>query len=127
MNKRILLVDDEDSIRETMSSLLKYKGFDIVEARDGLEAFELFKGESFDLIISDIRMPKCDGFELLKMVKKSNPNFPFFIITGCCEMSEADLIKNGASRVLLKPFLSKMLFDTIEECFSNKQPLSTTI
>jgi DNA-binding NtrC family response regulator len=113
--KTILIVDDEESIRESISQILIIKGYSVLSAENGLEAFELVKKEPIDFIISDIRMPKCDGATLLELVKKHNPHIPMILITGYSDISVEDLLKKGANSVIVKPFRIQNLLRTIEE------------
>ena len=71
--EKILVVDDEQSLREVLSIMLKRAGYAVTSATDGEEAIELLHREIFDLVITDLRMPKIDGMEVLKAVKSSRP------------------------------------------------------
>jgi len=82
MAKTILIVDDEDGIRDLLVEYFAAKGYNILEATDGVEALNYFTLKQIDLIISDIRMPRMSGLQLLKAVKKININLPVILITG---------------------------------------------
>src|ERR1700683_462690 len=81
MKARILVVDDEESIREFLDIMLKKEGFEVTLAEDGKRAQELLKKKTFDMVISDLQMPNVTGIELLKFVKDLNPDLVFMIIT----------------------------------------------
>lgn len=80
--KRILLVDDEETILETYSLLLGEKGYAVVTAKNGTAALEEFCRDSFDLVITDLAMPGGDGFKLLEEIKGRSPSTPVIVFTG---------------------------------------------
>ena len=73
-NERVMVVDDEESIREWLSIALKKQGYEVKCAENGEEALKLYKKDKYDAIITDIRMPKLDGLGLLKQVKNIDPS-----------------------------------------------------
>ena len=81
MKARILVVDDEESIREFLEIMLKKEGYEVTLAEDGKRAQEILKKKSFDMIISDLQMPHVTGLELLKYVKDQDSDMVFMIIT----------------------------------------------
>ena len=104
MNKdKILLVDDEESILKAIGKRLRKMGHEVVAARDGMEAWECFDPEQFDLVITDFRMPRMDGLELLKRVKGRDGSFPVMVITGTASHNPEAFLENGANGCLLKP------------------------
>lgn len=105
MKPRILVVDDEESIREFLEIMLKKEGFEVTCAEDGLKAKEILAKKSFDMVISDLQMPNVTGIELLKYVKDSYPDLVFMLITafGTTE-SAVEAMKMGAYDYLTKPF-----------------------
>ena len=105
MKSRILVVDDEDSIREFLEIMLKKEGYEVTTAEDGLRAKEILMKKSFDMVISDMQMPNMTGIELLKHVKESYPDLVFMMITafGTTE-SAVDAMKMGAYDYVTKPF-----------------------
>ena len=112
---KILLVDDETAMRGTIANILRSKGFDVVEASGGDEAFSLFKEqEDINLVVSDIRMPEGDGMELLKNIK-SLKDTPVIIMTGYSQYQTEDLLDLGAETVLNKPFNPMNFFELIKE------------
>ena len=105
MKSRILVVDDEDSIREFLEIMLKKENYEVTTAEDGLRAKEILAKKSFDMVISDMQMPNMTGIELLKHVKDSYPDIVFMMITafGTTE-SAVDAMKMGAYDYVTKPF-----------------------
>ena len=103
--KRILIVDDEEEIVEVLSHVLEPTGASIKDANDGRTGLELIRSHAFDLIISDIRMPGIDGFQLITGVKKSelNRRTPVVVITGYLDEPEERALLLGAVKVFIKP------------------------
>jgi len=100
----ILIVDDEDPVRKSLSALITALGFHCVVASDGLEATEILKMTRCDLVLSDIVMPNMDGFELLKFIKDQQYDTDVIIATGHSDQaSYADVIKAGAIDFIKKP------------------------
>ncbi len=102
---KILVVDDEKSMREILEIFLKSEGYNITVASNGEVALEIMKNDFFDLIISDMKMPKVGGMELLRNVKKISPDTVVVIITafGTTE-SAVEAMKLGAFDYITKPF-----------------------
>jgi two-component system chemotaxis response regulator CheY len=116
---RFLIVDDSPSMRQLISfALRRMSGVEIVEASDGLDALKKLPDETFDLIITDINMPKMDGLKLVTMVK-GNPNYskiPVIIITtdGAVEDREKGLAL-GAEAYIAKPIQTSNLLNTVKD------------
>lgn len=105
MKSRILVVDDEESIREFLEIMLKKEGYEITLAEDGQKAKELLAKKSFDMIISDLQMPHVTGIELLKHVKDTAPEIVFMMITAFGTTETAvEAMKMGAYDYITKPF-----------------------
>lgn len=105
MKTRILVVDDERSMREMLAILLEREGYEAVEAKNADEALRLFESSVFDLVISDIQMPGMNGIELLKQLKQTSPEVPVLMITAFATAEQAvDAIKLGAFHYFTKPF-----------------------
>ncbi len=104
-NVKILIVEDEPSMRDVLEILLEEEGYNTVSAQNGKEAIELIEKDIFDLVITDIRMPLADGFEVLKKVKEVSPDTIVIMITafGTSE-SAIEAIKQGAYDYIHKPF-----------------------
>ncbi len=105
MKSRILVVDDEESIREFLEIMLKKEGYEVSTAEDGLKAKDLLLKKSFDMVISDLQMPNMTGIELLKHVKDSYPETVFMLITAFGTTETAvEAMKMGAYDYVTKPF-----------------------
>lgn len=105
MKSRILVVDDEESIREFLEIMLKKEGYEVTTAEDGLKAKEILSKKSFDMVISDMQMPNVTGIELLKYVKDSYPDIVFMMITAFGTTETAvEAMKMGAYDYVTKPF-----------------------
>jgi two-component system response regulator PilR (NtrC family) len=102
---KILVSDDELSMRQFLEILLKKEGHQVVCAGDGQEAWVRFQAEPFDLVISDIKMPKMDGLELLQKVKQQRPSLAVIMVTAYASPEDAiAAMKAGAYDYLTKPF-----------------------
>ena len=103
--EKILVVDDEKSLREVLSIMLKRAGYTVTEASDGDEAIGHVNKEIYDLVITDLRMPKADGMDVLKAVKSSSPDTVVLVITAFATSDSAvEAMKQGAYDYLTKPF-----------------------
>ena len=103
--EKILVVDDEKSLREVMSIMLKRAGYAVTEAADGEEAIGQVNKEIFDLVITDLRMPKADGMDVLKAVKSFSPDTVVLVVTAFGTADSAvEAMKHGAFDYLTKPF-----------------------
>jgi len=103
--KRILLVEDEESLVEVIELNLKLEGYDVTVARDGSEALELAMGARFDLCVLDIMLPKVDGFTVCKTLRAENIGIPILFLSA--KSSSADRVeglKIGGDDYLTKPF-----------------------
>lgn len=102
---RILVVDDEASLREVLTIMLQREGYDVETAADGSAAQALLQESDFDLIISDIKMPKVSGVELLRFVRAHAPETMMLMITAFSTSEEAvEAMKLGAFDYITKPF-----------------------
>jgi response regulator RpfG family c-di-GMP phosphodiesterase len=116
---RILLVDDDDIFRPALQKTLSGLGYVVVPASNGEDALAMFKHSEFDLVISDIRMPKMDGLALTKEIKAIK-NTPVILITGFAEILEThEAHQLGADEFLPKPFERKDLLLGIERCLKS--------
>ncbi|MCI5722852.1 MAG: response regulator transcription factor [Erysipelotrichaceae bacterium] len=107
---KILIVDDEDKIRELIIKYAKHEGFETDQACDGMQAVELCQQKSYDLVVMDIMMPNLDGFSAVKEIKKTKPDLPFILLSALGE--EYDRIHGfdvGVDDYVVKPFSSKEL------------------
>ena len=102
---RILVVDDEQSMRDFLSIMLKKEGYDVVTAENGGGALKAIQAEIFDLVITDVKMPDIDGIEVLKTVKEVSPETVVIMITAFATAETAvEAMKLGAYDYITKPF-----------------------
>ncbi|MFC1837823.1 diguanylate cyclase [Thermodesulfobacteriota bacterium] len=103
--KKILIVDDDQSILEILSDMMAIFGHDYMTARDGVEAVEILKKDHFHIVITDMMMPNMDGMELLKYIHANYPSIKIIIVTGYDRtFTFTDVIREGASDFISKPF-----------------------
>ncbi len=111
---KILIVDDDPSLRAMICILLHTSGHETLIARDGQEALELVKQNALDLMITDLRMPHMDGMNLLRAVKALALSMPVILITAYSSReTAAEAVKLGAFAYVAKPFEIKALMDTV--------------
>jgi CheY-like chemotaxis protein len=115
---RILVTDDEESIRKALEKRLRKSGHEVATAQDGMEALELLGSQSFDLLITDYKMPRMDGLELLAHVKSVKPALPVLMITGTSTENPEVFLEQGAQAYLLKPIAREDLEATLQRILS---------
>ena len=114
-NKKILVIDDEESIRTLLRISLTHKGFEVITAEDGSKGVEIFKREKPPIVITDIKMPGIDGLEVLKEIKELNPDARVIVITGHGDMESAiESLKLDASDFINKPVKEDALMVAIK-------------
>src|SRR3954463_13538558 len=120
---RILVVDDEETIREIVSSMLTTAGYKCKQAGSGMEALALLEsGEEFELMLSDLMMADLDGIGLLERTKEKYPEMPVVMVTAVHDISVAlAAIRNGAYDYLLKPFEREQLLATVRRAMENRR------
>lgn len=113
---RLLIIDDEDSLRESIAEFLEFEGYKCLQASDGTEGIELARAEMPDLIICDIKMPDMSGHEVLKELRRDSrtSSIPFIFLTALFDKSEVRKGMNlGADDYLTKPFQNEDLLSAI--------------
>ncbi len=123
MSDRILVVDDEEPIREIVASMLHTAGYACKQACSGLEALAVLdSGETFELMLSDLMMADLDGIGLLERTKEKYPDMPVVMVTAVHDISVAlAAIRNGAYDYLLKPFEREQLLNTVSRALENRR------
>ena len=100
----LLIIDDEKSIRKTLTEILSFEGYKIDEAVDGEEGWNKFKQNNYDVVLCDIKMPKMDGLEFLGKAASHNPDTPIIMISGHGTIETAvEAVKKGAYDFIQKP------------------------
>jgi CheY-like chemotaxis protein len=121
---RILVIDDEESVRDILSRMLKVKGHEVVVASDGEEGIERFRNETFDLVFTDLGMPKTSGWEVGVAVKEMNPRVPVIMITGWgMELNREKMGESGIDLIVSKPFLFDQVTELVSEAMELKEKM----
>lgn len=117
----ILVVDDEEAIRDIMSMHFELEGFIVVKASGGRAALEIIKNQKIDFVLSDVRMPEGDGFSLLKDIKKLFPELPtVLLITGFAEVTREEVIQQGGIDLFQKPPDVEIIIKIIKETYAKR-------
>jgi len=120
--KKVLIVDDEEPIRDVLQEFITLLGYEAQTAANGWEALEKIDHEFFDLIITDMHMPGMNGLDLIKSVKKDHPTIDLVAITGYnTDYRYTDVIEVGASDFITKPFEYNELEAKINRVFRERQ------
>lgn len=111
---KILLIDDEKSIRKSLREILEFEKYKVEEAEDGSQGLTMASAENFDLILCDIKMPKLDGMELLNKLNEQNIDSPIVMMSGHGNIETAvEAVKKGAYDFLAKPIDLNRLLVTV--------------
>jgi DNA-binding NtrC family response regulator len=117
----ILVVDDEEALRTVLSSELENEGYTIASAGDGDDAINILHDRTFDLVLLDIKMPRVDGFEVLRFIKERFPSTKVIMLTGFADLKNAiESKKLGAEDFVSKPYDLVDLLTTIERVLSGE-------
>lgn len=123
--KKILLVEDDEQILAVASSFLKEAGYQVIEATSGTQAYENWKKQQIDLLITDIMMPKMDGYALVELIRMGNQQLPILMVTALG--GEEDELKGLELRIddyIQKPFSYKILLKKIENIFQRRMQIT---
>jgi len=124
---KILIVDDEARILLLLQSLLKANGYEAYTAKDGMQALDILKRETLDLVISDLRMSPMDGMTLFREIKALSPAMPIILLTAYASVETAiEAMKNGAFDYLTKPFKVDEMLATIRRAEEHLKSSSLT-
>lgn len=125
---KILVIDDERSIRNTLKEILEYEKYEVEVAQTGMEGLNLLEEQKFDIVLCDIKMPEMDGTEVLDKVMEKWPEMPVVMISGHGNIDTAvDAIKKGAYDFIEKPLDLNRLLITIKNAFEKKDLVVETI
>lgn len=115
MSARILVVEDDQELREALCDTLELAGFDYFEADSGERALEVLADNHVEMVVSDVNMPGIDGHQLLDRIKQQQPGLPVMLITAFGQVQKAvDAIRAGAVDYLMKPFEAKALVSAVQ-------------
>ncbi|MGV8091316.1 MAG: sigma-54-dependent transcriptional regulator [Mangrovibacterium sp.] len=124
---RILVIDDERSIRNTLKDILQYEKYDVDLAEDGTQGLELINKSEYDIVLCDIKMPGMDGIEVLQNIQASFPDTPVVMISGHGNIDTAvESIKKGAYDYIEKPLDLNRLLITIRNAMDKSSLLTET-
>ena len=113
---RILIVDDDESIRKVLAAVLEENGYMIDAAEDGKEAIEKTDKNFYNLVLVDIRLPDIEGSKLIAMMKETTPRMRKIIITGFPSLQNAvEALNKGADAYIIKPFDMDKVLQTIKD------------
>jgi len=116
------VIDDEESVREILTKMLRAKGHQVVVASNGEEGIEQFKNGKFDLVFTDLGMPKISGWEVGKTLKGMDPKVPVAMITGWgTEVNREKMRENGIDLVVCKPFEFDQVIQLVSEALQLKE------
>lgn len=117
---KILVVDDEVALAETLEDLLVFHGYDVKVADNGMSAKDLLDENTFDLVISDIRMPIMDGMQLLQHINQNHRGTPVILISGFSDFDEKSATEKGATGLVSKPMDVESLIKLVEQNLKSK-------
>lgn len=121
-NERILIADDEEAIREVISTLLETKGYECNVVSNGQLALEHFEKQAPALVLSDIVMPEMDGLKLLAQLRERDPDVPVIMVTAMHDIAIAlEAIRNGAYDYILKPFEKDQLYMSVGRALERRR------
>lgn len=114
---KILTIDDEPYIRESIKSFLEDFGFDVITADDGRHGLQLFESQRPDLVLCDLRMPEMDGFEVLEAITKHSPETPIIVVSGAGNIQNmVEALRLGAWDYIIKPIQDlTVLFHAVDK------------
>ncbi len=124
---KILIAEDDQDIRELVVLTLQFSGFDVVSVEDGSLAVEQAQGQSFDLILMDVRMPRMTGYEACRRLKEmdATKNIPIIFLSAKGQEQEIQTgLSAGAADYILKPFAPDTLVNTINKVLSSYSELT---
>lgn len=117
--KKALVVDDEPELRKAIMFDLKRRGCETLEAGCGVEALKIVLAHPIDIVLSDVRMPNGTGVDLLKQIRKLNPDVPIVLLaTGFADLTESEALSMGAHALFDKPIDRRKLYSLLENAFA---------
>lgn len=123
-SQKILVIEDEPSVRIGLEDNLRFEGYEVVSAGNGVDGIELFKTENPDLVILDVMMPGLDGLEVCKQIRTINGSVPVIMLTAkCSEIDKVVGLEIGADDYLTKPFGMRELFARIKAVLRRARPV----
>lgn len=128
MKPKILIADDEPDICKALEFLLKREGYTVTSVNSGEDAIEKLKTDSFDVVITDLKMGRVDGMTVLERAKEINPDMPVVMMTAFASIESAvEAMKRGAYDYIVKPFLNEEIKLTIKKAIEQKKIIDENI
>ena len=122
--KKILIIDDEKAIRNTLKEVLEFENYHVESAEDGFSGLDLLDQKKYDLVFCDIKMPKMDGIEFLDFIQKKNPEIPVVMISGHGNIETAvESLKKGAYDYIQKPLDLNRILVSVRNAFDKGEIL----
>ena len=122
MKPRILVVDDEPAIRDSLKMILEYEGYEVMQAATGEEGVKLIEREAPDLVFLDIKMPGMDGLEVLQKLRHMVETVPIVVISGHADISTAvEATRLGAFDFIEKPLASERVLVTVRNAVDTRR------
>ena len=119
---RVLIVDDEEVLRDVLDAVLRREGFDVVCAVSGEEALNMLESEDIDLVILDVMLPGISGIDTMRAIRIANPHLPVIIITAFSSIDGAiDAMKQGAFHYIPKPFKNEEVVLTVNKALEQRR------
>ena len=119
---KVLIIDDERSIRSTLRDIFEYEKLEVLEATNGEEGLAIIKSKELDLVLCDIKMQKMDGLEVLVLAQEIKPELPFIMISGHGNIETAvEATKKGAFDFIVKPPDLNRLLITVRNALDKKE------
>lgn len=120
--QKVLVIDDDSLVRDTIVRILERKGYAVLVAADGVRGLRMFHSEQPDLVITDIIMPEKEGLETIREIRGERPGAKIIAISGGARIGNMDFLKMagklGACDILPKPFDPAELMNTVSRCLS---------
>ena len=117
---QVLVVDDNQAVREVLSKTLAFWGYHVTQAANGHEAWTLFLTNSYDLVITDLEMPLMNGWELSRLIKERSPNTPVMVVSGSCDETNWEKTNmRCVDAIILKPFKLKEIEGTVRRLLNS--------
>jgi CheY-like chemotaxis protein len=121
--KKILVVDDDAIVRETLVEILSSEGYDLVTAQDGRHGLKLFRSENPDLVVTDIIMPEMEGIQMITEIRAMDPKAKVIAVSGGARIGNTDFLKIarllGANDVVYKPFDPDDFLARVSKCLAS--------
>ncbi len=128
MRKKILVVDDDSVTRKFLAFLLKTEGFEIIPAQDGMEGLEKLAEQNFDLVITDLNMPRMDGVEFIRNIRENSETSDLSVILLTTEADDETRkigLQAGASEYMTKPVTKELLIKRVREWTGAGDPVAS--